>query len=176
MEFASLQKQFGRMGARVTVNPRRTGFAVDIGHDRRGSLFDIAVDGLVTQVSALDVQPMSRHLLLVVRRGETHKYLCGHDERDWFAAAVPDSGGVANVREDVQQPLVDPRHVKRAEIAKRDAAIAGRAAEFDAGPGLVVRHHDRVRFFDHRRPRAHRRSEDSRRQRLQRLVQSAWRR
>jgi hypothetical protein len=119
------------MGARVTVNPRRTGFAVDIGHDRRGSLFDIAVDELVTQVSALDVQSASRHLLLVVRRGETHKYLCGHDERDWFAAAVPDSGGVANVRgaldalkpEDVRLALVQKRVKRQHRNRRRNAAF-----------------------------------------------------
>lgn len=137
MEFASLQKQFARMGARVTVNQRHTGFAVDVGHDRRGSLFDIAVDGLVTQVDALDVQPASRHLLLVVRRGETHKYLCGHDERDWFAAAVPDSGGVANVRgalealkpEDVRLALVQ-KGVKRQHRNRRRNAAFVRQGEW----------------------------------------------
>jgi len=117
MEFASLQKQFARMGARVNLGSRRhPGFAVDIGHDRRGSLFDIAVDSQVTQVSALDVQPASRHLLLVVRRGETHKYLCGHDERDWFAAAVPSSGGVANVRGALE--ALKPLEVRQALVAK----------------------------------------------------------
>jgi hypothetical protein len=117
MEFASLQKQFARMGARVTLSSRRhPGFAVDIGHDRRGSLFELAVDRQVTQVSALDVQPASRHLLLVVRRGETHKYLCGHDERDWFAAAVPGSGGVANVRGAFE--ALKPVEVRQALVAK----------------------------------------------------------
>lgn len=147
MEFAGLQKQFARMGARVTVNFRHTGFAVDIGHDRRGSLFDITVDGLVAQVNALDVQASSRHLLLVVRRGETHKYLCGHDERDWFAAAVPESGGVANVRaalealqpEDVRRALVQKR-VKRQHRNRRRNAAFVRQGEwfFIPEPNFVV--------------------------------------
>src|SRR5262245_47219736 len=145
MEFASLQKQFARMGARVTVNQRHTGFAVDIGHDRRGSLFDIAVDGLVTQVGALDVQPASRHLLLVVRRGATHKYLCGHDERDWFAAAVPDAGGVANVRGalealkpvEVRRALVQ-KHVKRQHRNRRRNAAFVRQGEWFFIPELAL--------------------------------------
>jgi hypothetical protein len=117
MEFAGLQKQFARMKARVTVRSRHDGYAVDIRHDREGSRFDIAVDGLVEQVSALDVRPNSRHLLLVVRRGETHKYLCGHDERDWFAAAVPSVGGVANVREALE--ALKPSDVRLALMEKR---------------------------------------------------------
>jgi hypothetical protein len=29
---------------------------------------------------------------------EKHKFLCGHDERHWFVAAVPERATVANVR------------------------------------------------------------------------------
>ena len=44
-------------------------------------------------VEVLDVQPADRHLLLLVREGglRSHKFLCGHDERHWFVAAVPES-------------------------------------------------------------------------------------
>jgi hypothetical protein len=117
MEFASLQKHFGRMGARVAVTRRPGGFTVDIRRDPLGSLFDVAVNGATEQVMALDVQPRQRHLLLVVRHGATHKYLCGHDERDWFAAAVPNAGGVSNVREAME--ALKPSEVREAQLAKR---------------------------------------------------------
>jgi hypothetical protein len=117
MDTTLLKKQFARMGARVAVTQRPTGFAVDIRRDKGGSLFDIALDGIASQVSVLDVQPRQRHLLLVVQRGETHKFLCGHDERDWFAAAVPEVGGVSNVRAAME--ALKPREVLAAQIRTR---------------------------------------------------------
>lgn len=97
MDTKTLEKQFARMGARVSVHPRELRFAVDVLQDRHGGRFDVALDAQTDQVYALDVRPRQRHLLLVVQRAETHKFLCGHDERDWFAAAVP-SGGASSVR------------------------------------------------------------------------------
>jgi hypothetical protein len=111
METSLLQKQFERMGARVKVHllparqrSRSAGFAVDIRRDQRGAYFDVTLGGGVDpELDVADVQPGGRHLLLVVRelngkREVKHKFLCGHDERDWFAAAVPDDPGVATVR------------------------------------------------------------------------------
>jgi len=51
------------------------------------------------QVEVVDVRPRERHLLLLVRDGdEKSKFLCGHDERHWFVAAVPESArGVTGV-------------------------------------------------------------------------------
>ncbi len=45
------------------------------------------------------MQPADRHLLLLVREGkDKSKFLCGHDERHWFVAAVPERVGlVTNV-------------------------------------------------------------------------------
>ena len=98
-----LERQFARMGARLKVNVRRTirrsrftGFAVDIGRDGQGPFFDVSLGvDAERELEVLDVQPRQRHLLLLVRepngsREEKHKFLCGHDERDWFAAAVPE--------------------------------------------------------------------------------------
>ncbi len=51
-------------------------------------------------VAVLDVQPADRHLLLLVREGdEKQKFLCGHDERHWFVAAIPESAPVGTVRQ-----------------------------------------------------------------------------
>jgi hypothetical protein len=47
----------------------------------------------------VDVRKDQRHLLLVgIGSKEKHKYLCGHDERHWFVAGVPNDPGVSNVR------------------------------------------------------------------------------
>ena len=89
----SLRRHFSRMGARVLVRgpgPRqRERIRIDIGRDRSGEFFDIrSEEGVVPEI--LDVQPPIRHLVLMVRDGGLkNKFLLGHDERHWFAAAVP---------------------------------------------------------------------------------------
>ncbi len=96
-----LRRHFARMGARVVVRgpAQRQGMkiAIDVGKDRSGELFDIrCVEDAAFEV--LDVQPRSRHMVLMTRDGgEKHKYLLGRDERHWFAAAVPGEG-VRDVR------------------------------------------------------------------------------
>ncbi|MGA9673426.1 MAG: hypothetical protein WBQ94_29820 [Terracidiphilus sp.] len=89
----SLRRYFDRMGARVFVRgpgPRqRERIRIDVGRDRSGEFFDIRSEvGVVPEI--LDVQPSTRHLVLMVRDGGLkNKFLLGHDERHWFAAAVP---------------------------------------------------------------------------------------
>ena len=122
MDSTSVQKQFARMGARVAVTQRVAGFAVDVRRDGHGSRFDIALNAGAAQVSVLDVQPRHRHLLLVIRQEEdggaqTHKFLCGHDERDWFVAAVPEVGGVSGVR--AAKEALKPSEVRAAQARKR---------------------------------------------------------
>src|SRR6267378_4288444 len=88
-----LCRHFSRMGARLKVRGpgARQGESVriDVGRDRDGEFFDVRCeDGLTPEI--LDVQPAARHLVLMVRDGSTkNKFLLGHDERHWFAAAVP---------------------------------------------------------------------------------------
>ena len=62
---------------------------IDIGRDREGEFIDIRChDGIVPEI--LDVRPAARHLVLMVREGRAKsKFLLGHDERHWFAAAAP---------------------------------------------------------------------------------------
>jgi hypothetical protein len=89
----SLRRLFSRMGARVFVRgpgPRqREKIRIDVGRDRSGEFFDIRSEvGVVPEI--LDVQPSTRHLVLMIRDGGLkNKFLLGHDERHWFAAAVP---------------------------------------------------------------------------------------
>jgi hypothetical protein len=129
MDTTLLENQFARMGARLKVQVRQTtrrsrftGFAVDIGRDRHGPFFDVTFDeDKERELEVLDVQPGQRHLLLLIRqpdgsREEKHKFLCGHDERDWFAAAVPETPGVATVRTAIE--ALKPNEVLAAQARK----------------------------------------------------------
>lgn len=111
MDVQILERQFSRIGARVKVNGpqpvRRTQTqrgltTIDIGHDRDGEFFDLRVDPYADPlVQVLQVQADVRHLLLMARDsnvGDKHKFLCGHDERHWFVAAIPENAAVASVR------------------------------------------------------------------------------
>jgi hypothetical protein len=129
MDTRLLEKQFARMGARLKVNRQPTlrrsrinGFAVNIGRDGHGPFFDVTLGvDAERDLEVLDIQPGQRHLLLLVRdphgsREEKHKFLCGHDERDWFAAAVPEKSGVATVRTAME--ALKPREVLTAQARK----------------------------------------------------------
>jgi hypothetical protein len=107
MNTKDLLTKFARIGARVKVADRPTrrsrvpmgALSLDVQADRIGEFFEVvAPGGIHHEVAVLDVQPSDRHLLLMVREGaEKHKFLCGHDERHWFVAAVPESAPVGTV-------------------------------------------------------------------------------
>jgi hypothetical protein len=88
-----LCRHFSRIRARVKLQgpAARQGekVRIDVGRDRIGEFFDIRrKEDAIPEI--LDVQPGSRHLVLMVRDGSAkNKFLLGHDERHWFAAAVP---------------------------------------------------------------------------------------
>ena len=112
MDANLIQTKFEKLGARAKLRPLvqnrwrpTTGpIVIDIGQDRRGEFFDIQADDDAA-VEVLDVQPKDRHLLLMVRqRAERRglpdtkdKFLCGHDERHWFVAGVPERAAVSSV-------------------------------------------------------------------------------
>src|SRR4051812_14827170 len=98
-----LERRFAAIGARLSVAepPWRGHPSIDVRHDGRAERFYIGFDGRGSEVGleVVDVRPRDRHLLLLVRDGEQKsKFLCGHDERHWFVAAVPESApGVTGV-------------------------------------------------------------------------------
>ena len=106
MSLALVQKQFERIGARSIIRYEREwrwrtwpiqNFNLDVLNDKRGPYFEIAVPQNAPEVEVLDAQSNLRHLLLMVRQeGRKDKFLCGHDERHWFACAVPGQS-VSNV-------------------------------------------------------------------------------
>jgi hypothetical protein len=123
----SIQAKFEKMGATVVFedavarrrlrwqieNERRTVLAADDSGenasqpmhvvdmkaiDERETFIVDTFDNPEVKVEVLDVRPKDRHLLLMIAKGkEKAKYLMGHDERHWFAAAVPESAHAKNV-------------------------------------------------------------------------------
>jgi hypothetical protein len=100
-----LLRHFERIGARVKVDvsrlaPGSTGVRIDIGRDSDGEFFEIGVArDTAPNLTVLDARPQLRHLLLMSRTGdEKHKFLCGHDERHWFVAAIPEQAPASNVK------------------------------------------------------------------------------
>jgi len=139
MNANQIESKFDEMGARLKVRelsarrdwPNRTwrstgDYAVDIQRDRRGEFFELRIpehlrDAL--EVSVMQSEPKQRHLLLLVRKAgdkpQLDRFLCGHDEREWFVAAVP--GGASSVRQamDALQPAGVRDALTRSHVSSR---------------------------------------------------------
>jgi hypothetical protein len=104
MNTALIEKKFTQMGARVKIQePVRTfqqppPFTIDIRRDSDGEFFDIRVKKEIDMM-VMDVQKKDRHLLLGVKdvSDALGLFLCGHDERNWFTCAIPESAGASTV-------------------------------------------------------------------------------
>jgi len=169
METEVLERRFAVIGARVNVvGPQAGAPRIDVTSDRRGEFFDVrfAGGGPPVELEVVDVDRADRHLLLLVREGqEKSKFLCGHDERHWFVAAVPEDAlgvtGVAAAKAALQPELVRtavrrdrPKHPLR----RRNAAYVRQgewffvpAPEFDPPAAFVLRNEplSRGRGKDH---------------------------
>jgi len=117
MNAKHIESRFAEMGARLKVQevPSRwrrrdrvwidpVDFAVDIRRDGAGQFFELRVPTHLRkalEVSVMQAEPKQRHLLLLIRKAgdkpQLDRFLCGHDEREWFVAAVP--GGASSVRQ-----------------------------------------------------------------------------
>lgn len=122
MDTNLLDIKFARMGARLKIADRparrnRTEgvISLDVQADRKGEFFEfVHQPGVDVEVAVLDVQPADRHLLLLVREGkEKSKFLCGHDERHWFVAGIPEKAPVGNVRQ--AKEALKPTEVQSAQ-------------------------------------------------------------
>jgi hypothetical protein len=124
MDTNLLDSKFTRIGARLKIadhpthRGRTTGaISLDVQADRKGEFFQI-VRQPGADISVLNVQPADRHLLLLVREGkDKSKFLCGHDERHWFVAGIPESAPVGTVRQ--AREALKPAEVLRAQAGKR---------------------------------------------------------
>jgi hypothetical protein len=99
---------------------------VDIQRDRGGEFFELRVPKHLSdalEVSVPQIEPKQRHLLLHVRKSadkpQLDRFLCGHDEREWFVAAVP--GGASSVRQamDALQPVEVRQALSRGHVSSR---------------------------------------------------------
>ena len=152
-----LERHFAAMGARLRIEGPGGGMPrLDVGSDLRGEYFELRFpgDGPSRSVEVIDVAPADRHLLLLVRGDEEKsKFLCGHDERHWFVAAVPEAArgvtGVATAK-DALQPALVREAVERARpkdrFRRRNAAYLRQgewffvpAEDVDPPAGLVLR-------------------------------------
>jgi hypothetical protein len=128
----ALSNQFARMGARFQVNPSptRRGWALDVVRDEEGPAFELrAEEKALAELEAVvaNVDRASRHLLLFVRAREgarPHRYLCGHDERDWFLATIPGKAStVAQAMEALKpKPVIEAQAsagLKRKQLHRR---------------------------------------------------------
>jgi hypothetical protein len=111
----ALIDKFKKMGARAkieTIHSRdqrlRRGVTaprIDIETDREGEYFSIQRPSQV-QLDVLDLWKSDRHLLLMTSHRSPEisgpmksKFLCGHDERHWFVAAVPEDAKASNIQQ-----------------------------------------------------------------------------
>src|SRR5262245_1217364 len=159
-----IESKFAAMGARLKVRElaprwsrwtgwqRTENYAVDIQSDDRGQFFELRAPEHLRE--ALDVsvpqsEPKQRHLLLFVRKPgdkpQLDRFLCGHDEREWFVAAVP--GGASSVRQamdalqpkDVRDALTRNHVSSRKRYARKNRAFRRQGEWFFVpDPSFVV--------------------------------------
>jgi hypothetical protein len=120
-----LQTKFTRIGARLKMTEQVTrrvttvGVALDVKSDNKGEFFELfrrPKDD--AEIDIIDVRSEDRHLLLLIREGqEKNKFLCGHDERHWFVAGIPEKAPVGTVRQ--AKEALKPSEVLAAEASKR---------------------------------------------------------
>ena len=82
-------------------------------------------------VEVIDVKRADRHLLLLARESDARgresksKFLCGHDERAWFVAAIPETANARDVQsaKDALKPAAVWESIRQHNLApnKRDS-------------------------------------------------------
>lgn len=141
LEKEFLKRHFEKIGARVKFRPlirdrRRPdsgtiSFIIDINIDKRGPYFDIAMSPNAPEFEVLQTLPKERHLLLYSRDGQ--RFLCGHDERNWFVAPIEET--VSSVRA-AKQSLLPPavwaqvKNLSPGDVDNRRNAIFKRQGEW----------------------------------------------
>ena len=97
-------------------------YSLDIQRDGKGEFFELRIPTHLNDaldVTIMQSEPKQRHLLLFVRKNgnkpQLDRFLCGHDEREWFVAAVP--GGASSVRQAMD--ALQPAPVRQALAANK---------------------------------------------------------
>jgi hypothetical protein len=107
-----MTRRFEAIGATFTASdaPWLGAPRVDV-NDESGFWLGFAGRGPQAEADVVHIDPADRHLLLLVRTEEgKSKFLCGHDERHWFVAAVPEAArsvrDVETAKAALQPPMV----------------------------------------------------------------------
>ena len=152
MDTTHIKTKFEKLGARAKIRPLLRNrwspepgrVVIDVRQDRHGEFFDIHADA-EADVEVLDVQPRDRHLLLMVRHPSRRpglpdtkdKLLCGHDERHWFVAGVPQQASTVVTAKEALKPAA-VQNLERGNAASgRTVAPQDRRVH---PPGRVVFH------------------------------------
>lgn len=94
MNVESVSRHFANIGARLRVRRVRQlqnsqSFDLDIARDKNGEHFRLSIAGNAPDMNVLQANRAGRHLLLHATGPDGgERFLCGHDERHWFVAAV----------------------------------------------------------------------------------------
>lgn len=105
MNASQIETHFQRIGAHAEIQidsgqRRIRPLAIDVLQRGKQEVFQIMLNSNADiDLKVIDTQPKLRHLLLMSEQADgKHKFLCGHDERHWFVAGVPEQSSVSNVR------------------------------------------------------------------------------
>ncbi|MDZ4405085.1 hypothetical protein [Prosthecobacter sp.] len=140
MKLEHLERAFESIGARLRVEaPARrwgtnTGYSLDIGHDRHGQFFALRGNDAslaAVEFSLLNKQKDDRHLLLLVKNEDgsrKDRFLCGHDEREWFVAAVPSTASTVVQAKEALKPAPVRQAQARKSLNARQANTRHNAA------------------------------------------------
>ncbi|HVX10283.1 MAG TPA: hypothetical protein VHC22_03825 [Pirellulales bacterium] len=145
-----IERQFAKMGARIKLHEREqigsmAGVSIDIGRDRLGEFYDVSVDNRDDKnLSVLDVRPRIRHLLLSYHRPAVNtnsRFLCGHDERHWFVAAIPETSASSSVRTAMEslKPMAVRRLQERLRVKPQKRNRRRNAAFVRQGEWFFIR-------------------------------------
>jgi len=116
----SIERQFAKMGARAKIRELTRGtadYTLDVRRDKQGEFYDIGFrPDAECELQVINIDPDDRHMV-VLFKGDDRKdrYLCGHDERSWFVAAVP--GGANTVWE--AKEALKPDQARESQDKKR---------------------------------------------------------
>ncbi len=149
-KFSHIIQKFEMLGALARIRELPPGgvsrsFMLDVFSTRQGERFDVSVAAEDLELHVLDVQPADRHLLLLAvepgekpSRPEKRKFLCGHDERHWFVAGVPER--VTSVREakEALKPALVRATEERLGVRARDRRRRRNAASVRQGEWFFV--------------------------------------
>jgi hypothetical protein len=132
MNAKSLVSRFAAIGARFKVRPDASqssseSYVMDILRDRHGQFFELRVTDRVqgtVDATVLQSDLNDRHLLLLIRRTDEpnrkDRFLCGHDEREWFVAAVPGTASTVRQAKNALQPRIVRAALTRHRVRERE--------------------------------------------------------